>query len=170
MLSSKSLDTLRENCGIIRKQASTDGGVLWEVGNLEGFRKPNSSPERSLRNPCLGDSPEQFMNSQVCSTGGRKTWNENNNHGLLSSSETQSVTDSDIAMPIRYTLLDSGFTLEDSAHEWEEKKQKILKEFKLARYFSLIIDSTPDSSHTNQLAVASRYVSVSKASANEKAL
>ncbi|GFT68056.1 hypothetical protein TNCV_713931 [Trichonephila clavipes] len=25
------LDTLRENCGIIRKQASTDGGVLWEV-------------------------------------------------------------------------------------------------------------------------------------------
>ncbi|GFT70266.1 hypothetical protein TNCV_3457061 [Trichonephila clavipes] len=27
----RSLDTLRENCGIIRKQASTDGGVLWEV-------------------------------------------------------------------------------------------------------------------------------------------
>ncbi|GFS59753.1 retrovirus-related Pol polyprotein from transposon 297 [Trichonephila clavipes] len=26
-----SLDTLRENCGIIRKQASTDGGVLWKV-------------------------------------------------------------------------------------------------------------------------------------------
>ncbi|GFX16405.1 hypothetical protein TNCV_601281, partial [Trichonephila clavipes] len=25
------LDTLRENCGIIRKQASTDGGVLWKV-------------------------------------------------------------------------------------------------------------------------------------------
>ncbi|GFX47510.1 hypothetical protein TNCV_618691 [Trichonephila clavipes] len=25
------LDTLREDCGIIRKQASTDGGVLWEV-------------------------------------------------------------------------------------------------------------------------------------------
>ncbi|GFW73167.1 hypothetical protein TNCV_483931 [Trichonephila clavipes] len=26
------LDTLRENCaGIIRKQASTDGGVMWEV-------------------------------------------------------------------------------------------------------------------------------------------
>ncbi|GFX51979.1 hypothetical protein TNCV_3063961 [Trichonephila clavipes] len=28
---SSKLDTLRENCGIIRKQASTDGGVLWEV-------------------------------------------------------------------------------------------------------------------------------------------
>ncbi|GFX77463.1 hypothetical protein TNCV_4516991 [Trichonephila clavipes] len=28
---SKALDTLRENCGIIRKQASTDGGVLWKV-------------------------------------------------------------------------------------------------------------------------------------------
>ncbi|GFV96349.1 hypothetical protein TNCV_2869271 [Trichonephila clavipes] len=27
----RSLDTLRENRGIIRKQASTDGGVLWEV-------------------------------------------------------------------------------------------------------------------------------------------
>ncbi|GFU55185.1 RNase H domain-containing protein [Trichonephila clavipes] len=27
----RQLDTLRENCGIIRKQASTDGGVLWEV-------------------------------------------------------------------------------------------------------------------------------------------
>ncbi|GFW68459.1 hypothetical protein TNCV_3300011 [Trichonephila clavipes] len=25
------LDTLRENCGIIRKQTSTDGGVLWKV-------------------------------------------------------------------------------------------------------------------------------------------
>ncbi|GFT01074.1 hypothetical protein TNCV_4054661 [Trichonephila clavipes] len=25
------LDTLRENCGIIRKQASTDSGVLWKV-------------------------------------------------------------------------------------------------------------------------------------------
>ncbi|GFS72451.1 hypothetical protein TNCV_2116021 [Trichonephila clavipes] len=29
--SARQLDTLRENCGIIRKQASTDGGVLWEV-------------------------------------------------------------------------------------------------------------------------------------------
>ncbi|GFS48849.1 hypothetical protein TNCV_293091 [Trichonephila clavipes] len=28
---SKALDTFRENCGIIRKQASTDGGVLWKV-------------------------------------------------------------------------------------------------------------------------------------------
>ncbi|GFT59768.1 hypothetical protein TNCV_4783311 [Trichonephila clavipes] len=27
----KTLDTLREDCGIIRKQASTDGGVLWKV-------------------------------------------------------------------------------------------------------------------------------------------
>ncbi|GFW54700.1 hypothetical protein TNCV_788021 [Trichonephila clavipes] len=25
------LDTLREDCGIIRKQASTDGGVLWKI-------------------------------------------------------------------------------------------------------------------------------------------
>ncbi|GFU68199.1 hypothetical protein TNCV_39091 [Trichonephila clavipes] len=25
------LNTLREDCGIIRKQASTDGGVLWKI-------------------------------------------------------------------------------------------------------------------------------------------
>lgn len=46
--------------------------------------------------------------------------------------------------------------------------QEILKEIKQARYFSLIIDSTPDASHTDQLAVALRYVSLSKACANER--
>ncbi|GFU28973.1 hypothetical protein TNCV_470911 [Trichonephila clavipes] len=42
------LDTLRENCGIIRKQASTDGGVLWKVVrvNVQVRRK-----DRSLRDP-----------------------------------------------------------------------------------------------------------------------
>ncbi|GFV98858.1 hypothetical protein TNCV_2913751 [Trichonephila clavipes] len=43
------LDTLRENCGIIRKQASTDGGVLWKVVrvNVVQIRRKN----RSLRDP-----------------------------------------------------------------------------------------------------------------------
>ncbi|GFU00361.1 hypothetical protein TNCV_4258961 [Trichonephila clavipes] len=43
------LDTLREDCGIIRKQASTDGGVLWKivcVNVVEVRRK-----DRSLRDP-----------------------------------------------------------------------------------------------------------------------
>ncbi|GFT70207.1 zinc finger MYM-type protein 1 [Trichonephila clavipes] len=42
------------------------------------------------------------------------------------------------------------------------------KRFKLARYFSLIIDYTPDASHTDQLAAALLYVSVRKACANER--
>ncbi|GFR22168.1 zinc finger MYM-type protein 1 [Trichonephila clavata] len=46
--------------------------------------------------------------------------------------------------------------------------KEILKEIKLARYFSLIVDSTPVASHTNQMAVALRYVSVRKACANER--
>ncbi|GFQ89804.1 hypothetical protein TNCT_22791 [Trichonephila clavata] len=46
--------------------------------------------------------------------------------------------------------------------------QEILKEIILTRYFSLIIDSTPDASHTAQLAVAFRYVSVRKACANKR--
>ncbi|GFX85743.1 hypothetical protein TNCV_2471451 [Trichonephila clavipes] len=43
------LDTLRENCGIIRKQASTDGGVLWKVVcvNVVQVRRK----DRSLRDP-----------------------------------------------------------------------------------------------------------------------
>ncbi|GFY54019.1 zinc finger MYM-type protein 1 [Trichonephila inaurata madagascariensis] len=36
-------------------------------------------------------------------------------------SETESVTDSDIAMPICYTLLNSGFTLEDSGVTIKDK-------------------------------------------------
>ncbi|GFW85573.1 hypothetical protein TNCV_852251 [Trichonephila clavipes] len=43
------LDTLREDCGIIRKQASTDGGVLWKVVcvNVVQVRRK----DRSLRDP-----------------------------------------------------------------------------------------------------------------------
>ncbi|GFR14817.1 hypothetical protein TNCT_711721, partial [Trichonephila clavata] len=53
--------------------------------------------------------------TQACSSCGRENWNENNNHGLYipPPSQTQSVTDSDIAMPIRYILLEEGFELED---------------------------------------------------------
>ncbi|GFW54654.1 hypothetical protein TNCV_787571 [Trichonephila clavipes] len=43
------LDTLREDCGIIRKQASTDGGVLWKimcVDVVQVWRK-----DGSLRDP-----------------------------------------------------------------------------------------------------------------------
>ncbi|GFT36601.1 hypothetical protein TNCV_1345341 [Trichonephila clavipes] len=39
--------------------------------------------------------------SQTCSFGGRKKWIEISNYGLQSTSQTQSVTDSDIAMLIR---------------------------------------------------------------------
>ncbi|GFQ86857.1 hypothetical protein TNCT_554701 [Trichonephila clavata] len=46
--------------------------------------------------------------------------------------------------------------------------QELLKEIKLAHYFSLIIESIPDISYTNLLAAALRYVSVSKACANER--
>ncbi|GFX95488.1 transposable element Tcb2 transposase [Trichonephila clavipes] len=52
----RSLDTLRENCGIIRKQASTDGGVLWEVVrvNVVGERTvPCGTLER--QDPVLED-------------------------------------------------------------------------------------------------------------------
>ncbi|GFU36063.1 hypothetical protein TNCV_4191591 [Trichonephila clavipes] len=43
------LNTLREDCGIIRKQASTDGGVLWKVVcvNILQVRRKG----RSLRDP-----------------------------------------------------------------------------------------------------------------------
>ncbi|GFW80627.1 hypothetical protein TNCV_3234791 [Trichonephila clavipes] len=43
------LDTLREDCGIIRKQASTDGGVLWKIVcvNVVQVRRK----DRSLRDP-----------------------------------------------------------------------------------------------------------------------
>ncbi|GFU44854.1 hypothetical protein TNCV_1680231 [Trichonephila clavipes] len=45
----KSLDTLREDCGIIRKQVSTDGGVLWKVVcvNVVQVRRK----DRTLRDP-----------------------------------------------------------------------------------------------------------------------
>ncbi|GFW10065.1 hypothetical protein TNCV_4208301 [Trichonephila clavipes] len=45
----RKLDTLREDCGIIHKQASTDGGVLWKVmcvDVVQVWRK-----DRSLRDP-----------------------------------------------------------------------------------------------------------------------
>ncbi|GFT43625.1 hypothetical protein TNCV_3362551 [Trichonephila clavipes] len=43
------LDILREDCGILRKQASTDGGVLWKVVcvNVVQVRRK----DRSLRYP-----------------------------------------------------------------------------------------------------------------------
>ncbi|GFS97759.1 hypothetical protein TNCV_2559081 [Trichonephila clavipes] len=43
------LDTLRENCGIIRKQASTDGGVLWKVVRVNVVQVRRK--DRSLRDP-----------------------------------------------------------------------------------------------------------------------
>ncbi|GFV06306.1 hypothetical protein TNCV_2229421 [Trichonephila clavipes] len=46
---SNELDTLRENCGIIRKQASTDGGVLWEVMRVNVVQVREK--DRSLRDP-----------------------------------------------------------------------------------------------------------------------
>ncbi|GFW91944.1 hypothetical protein TNCV_2152261 [Trichonephila clavipes] len=42
------------------------------------------------------------------------------------------------------------------------------KKSRTARYFPLIIDSTPDASYTDQLAVALQYASVRKACANER--
>jgi hypothetical protein len=50
----------------------------------------------------------------------------------------------------------------------KEVLKQILNEIKQARYFSLIIDSTPDVSHTDQLAVVLRYVSLPNACANER--
>ncbi|GFQ80368.1 hypothetical protein TNCT_609611 [Trichonephila clavata] len=61
-----------------------------------------------------------LSDSQAYSSGGRENWNENNNYGLPSTSQTQSVTDSDIAMPIRCTLLENGFELEDPG-TWNKK-------------------------------------------------
>ncbi|GFU29810.1 hypothetical protein TNCV_405371 [Trichonephila clavipes] len=46
---SEALDTLRENCGIIRKQASTDGGVLWKVMCVDVVQVRRKN--RSLRDP-----------------------------------------------------------------------------------------------------------------------
>ncbi|GFT44151.1 hypothetical protein TNCV_576261 [Trichonephila clavipes] len=50
------LDTLREDCGIIRKQASNDGGVLWKVVclNVVQVRRKDRSPEGPQRGkiPC----------------------------------------------------------------------------------------------------------------------
>ncbi|GFV61764.1 hypothetical protein TNCV_189211 [Trichonephila clavipes] len=43
------LDTLRENCGIIRKQASIDGGVLWKVTCVDVVQVRRKN--RSLRDP-----------------------------------------------------------------------------------------------------------------------
>ncbi|GFW53016.1 hypothetical protein TNCV_130811 [Trichonephila clavipes] len=43
------LDTLREDCGIIRKQASTDGGVLWNVVSVNAVQ--GRKKDRSLRDP-----------------------------------------------------------------------------------------------------------------------
>lgn len=40
----------------------------------------------------------------------------------------------------------------------EAVKDAIIQEVKLAKYFSLIIDSMPDISHTDQLTVVIRYV------------
>ncbi|GFV06348.1 hypothetical protein TNCV_1528721 [Trichonephila clavipes] len=49
LIKSISLDTLRENCGIIRKQASTDGGVLWEIMRVNVVQVREK--DRSLRDP-----------------------------------------------------------------------------------------------------------------------
>ncbi|GFU64891.1 hypothetical protein TNCV_785421 [Trichonephila clavipes] len=58
----RSLDTLRENCGIIRKQASTDGGVLWKVVRVNivqvrrkdrSLRDPREARSRVRKAPCL---------------------------------------------------------------------------------------------------------------------
>ncbi|GFT18439.1 hypothetical protein TNCV_4059401 [Trichonephila clavipes] len=43
------LDTLREDCGIIRKQASTDGGVLWKIMCVDVVQVRRK--DRSLRDP-----------------------------------------------------------------------------------------------------------------------
>ncbi|GFV22839.1 hypothetical protein TNCV_4962541 [Trichonephila clavipes] len=43
------LDTLREDCGIIRKQASTDGGVLWKIVCVDVAQVRRK--DRSLRDP-----------------------------------------------------------------------------------------------------------------------
>ncbi|GFS80343.1 hypothetical protein TNCV_3447821 [Trichonephila clavipes] len=45
----KALDTLREDCGIIRKQESTDGGVLWKVVRVNVVQVRRK--DRSLRDP-----------------------------------------------------------------------------------------------------------------------
>ncbi|GFR25365.1 hypothetical protein TNCT_463941 [Trichonephila clavata] len=75
---------------------------------------------------------------QVCSSVGRENWNENNSHRLPSTSQTQSATDSDIAMHIHYTLLDSGFVLEDPG-TWNIKDNvqtsKILNSRLRSRFF-----------------------------------
>lgn len=44
----------------------------------------------------------------------------------------------------------------------------IINEINQARYFALIIDSTPDASHSDQLAVVLRYVSLTDACATER--
>ncbi|GFX68831.1 hypothetical protein TNCV_3865301 [Trichonephila clavipes] len=43
------LDTLRENCGIIRKQANTDGGMFWKVVRVNVVQVQRK--DRSLRDP-----------------------------------------------------------------------------------------------------------------------
>ncbi|GFS80253.1 hypothetical protein TNCV_3447221 [Trichonephila clavipes] len=49
------LDTLRENCGIIRKQPSTDGGVLWKVVRVNVVQVRRK--DISLRDPREAKSP-----------------------------------------------------------------------------------------------------------------
>ncbi|GFW07109.1 hypothetical protein TNCV_3693041 [Trichonephila clavipes] len=49
------LDTLRKNCGIIRKQPSTDGGVLWKVVRVNVVQVRRK--DRSLSDPRGGKIP-----------------------------------------------------------------------------------------------------------------
>lgn len=48
--------------------------------------------------------------------------------------------------------------------------QTILKEIKQALYYSLVVDSTPDCSHTDQLAIVLRYVFLEESEPKERIL
>ncbi|GFW16340.1 uncharacterized protein TNCV_4265051 [Trichonephila clavipes] len=64
------LGTLRENCEIIRKQVSTDGGVLWEVVRVNVVQVRRK--DRSLRDPREARSCVRKQSLNVRSGRGRK--------------------------------------------------------------------------------------------------
>ena len=54
----------------------------------------------------------------------------------------------------------SEYTKPVNLTSWKKEKNLIIKEIMGATYFSSLLDSTPDGSHTDQLAFVVRYVKV----------
>ncbi|GFV94803.1 hypothetical protein TNCV_1028011 [Trichonephila clavipes] len=84
----KRLDTLRENCGIIHKQASTDDGMLWEVVRVNVVQVRRK--DRSLRDPkearsCVRGGPEFMVSTSRVDAELRTSANQLNSSSLYMS-------------------------------------------------------------------------------------